>query len=527
MTKHWTVPEKNGDIFSSFPISEARDRIEENRSRLDLSSLSLGNMDGNSFRAHCREELVRLGHGFNGERHESINYQRIILSGHQPLLNHPGVWIKYFLLDRLALESNALAVNLEVDSDMAGPMTVPIPTRVDGLRIAREPLGTWTGEHALESLSAPSAGEWEDFTARARGHLASLPDKKILERMETLARIGSGIIGKGLGLSGFLARLRRGFEEPAKLGYLSLPLSHACGTRSFLRFFIMIAADAKRFASAYNSALEDYRKRHKLRYKANPFPDLRTGEGFCELPFWWIDEKGARHSVLSASAAKADSATGKFSLEFEGNGIWEVDRSATGEAIERLIQASIRIRPKALALTLFFRLFFCDLFLHGIGGGKYDETSDFIMRKYFRVAPPHYLAVSLTLYPELGISGLPDGEEERLQIRLREMKFKPEKFLDAVPDESKRREFLEILRVKNSLLGDSSVESRGKEFFRRIHGLNETLSSFLEPARLETEQELAALSARKEEEKTLRFREYPFFLFDPMRMAEIAEGFIL
>lgn len=525
MPKHWTVPEKNGGIFSSFPISEAVDRIEENCSRLDLSSLSVGSMDGNSFRVHCREELMRMGSGVNGGGQEPAKGRRIILSGHQPLLNHPGVWCKYFLLARIARETNSLAVNLEVDSDMAGPIIVPLPTRAETLRIAGEHLGVWTGEHALEALPPPSAWEWEDFTARARLHLASLPDKKILDRMETLARIGSEIIGKDLALSGFLTRLRRGFEEPAKLRYLSLPLSHVCGTRSFLRFFLMIAASARRFASVYNSAMEDYRKRHKLRYKANPFPDLRTDEGLCELPFWWIDERGARHGVLSSASSETDSEAGKFSLEFEGNGSCEVGRSAFGEAVERLIQSSIRVRPKALALTLFFRLFFCDLFLHGIGGGKYDEASDFIMREYFGVTPPHYLAASLTLYPEIGISGLPDGEEERLQARLREMKFKPEKFLDAIPDESRRGEFLEILRVKNSLLGDASVENKGKDFFRQIHGINETLHAFLEPARLETERQLAALRERDEEEKALRFREYPFFLFDPMRMAEIAKGF--
>lgn len=492
--------------------------MEENRSRLDLSAFSFHNQDGNAFRSYCREELTSLVSVLNGEKFEFSQNQRIILSGHQPLLNHPGVWIKNFLLDRLGRESGAMAVNLEVDSDMAGAMAIPMPT-VDGrLKIVREPLGRWTEEHALESLPAPSASEWEDFVSRGRPHLASLPNAKILERMETMARMGLDVIEKEARLSGFFTRLRREFESPAGLRYASLPLSLACGTQSFLHFFLKIASDAKPFAAVYNSALEDYRKRHKLRYKANPFPDLQADGGRWELPFWWIDEKGGRNRVFASAAS---SRTEKFFLELEGSVKWEVDRSAPDEAVERLLRESIRIRPKALALTLFFRLFFCDLFLHGIGGGKYDEASDFIMQKYFGIVPPHYLAASLTFYPDLGIEGFPQGEEERLQTRLREMKFKPEKFQDAISDESKRREFMEVLNRKKKLLGEGSGENKGKEFFRRIQDLNETLSAFVKPARLETERKLAGLREREDVEEALRFREYPFFLFDPLDLSRI------
>ena len=34
------------------------------------------------------------------------------------------------------------------------------------------------------------------------------------------------------------------------------------------------------------------------------------------------------------------------------------------------------IAPKALALTLFARMFVCDLFIHGVGGGRYDRVTD-------------------------------------------------------------------------------------------------------------------------------------------------------
>ena len=44
--------------------------------------------------------------------------------------------------------------------------------------------------------------------------------------------------------------------------------------------------------------------------------------------------------------------------------------------------------PACLTLTLFTRLGFADGFIHGIGGGKYDEVTDDIVRRFFRLDPP-------------------------------------------------------------------------------------------------------------------------------------------
>ena len=41
----------------------------------------------------------------------------LVVTGHQPELYHPGVWIKDFLLQRLSDETGATAIDLVVDSD--------------------------------------------------------------------------------------------------------------------------------------------------------------------------------------------------------------------------------------------------------------------------------------------------------------------------------------------------------------------------------------------------------------------------
>jgi len=56
-----------------------------------------------------------------------------------------------------------------------------------------------------------------------------------------------------------------------------------------------------------------------------------------------------------------------------------------------LKEKKLKIRPKALLLTLFNRLFISDLFIHGLGGAKYDMVTDEIIIEFFKVEPPHFL----------------------------------------------------------------------------------------------------------------------------------------
>ena len=59
-------------------------------------------------------------------------------------------------------------------------------------------------------------------------------------------------------------------------------------------------------------------------------------------------------------------------------------------------QRGLKVRSRALTNTLYARLFLCDLFIHGIGGGKYDEVTDDMIRRYYGIEPPEYLVLSAT-----------------------------------------------------------------------------------------------------------------------------------
>jgi len=62
-----------------------------------------------------------------------------------------------------------------------------------------------------------------------------------------------------------------------------------------------------------------------------------------------------------------------------------------------LEEQGFKVRSRALTNTLYARLFLSDLFLHGIGGGKYDELTDELIRRFYGVEPPAFLILSAYL----------------------------------------------------------------------------------------------------------------------------------
>jgi hypothetical protein len=89
----------------------------------------------------------------------------------------------------------------------------------------------------------------------------------------------------------------------------------------------------------------------------------------------------------------------------------------------------IRVRTRALTTTLFARFLLGDLFVHGIGGAKYDEVGDEIAQEFLGIEPPSYLTVSMTFW--LGLGNAPARVEQlhAVEQELRDLTFNPDRHL--------------------------------------------------------------------------------------------------
>src|SRR2546430_4048643 len=196
-------------------------------------------------------------------------------------------------------------------------------------------------------------------------------------------------------LAMFMAASRRRYEAGAlPPRYRDLAVSALSDTPEFRAFVLHLLQDPGAFRRCYNAKVEDYRRIHRLRSSANPFPNLGELDGVPETPFWVVH--GGRRTDLYA-AREGD----RLHLRTAAGAIADLPAGAAG--IAQLTASRLRVRPKAITLTMFARLCMADLFIHGIGGGRYDRVTGAVIQETFGCPPPPYVvATAPLLLPPLG-----------------------------------------------------------------------------------------------------------------------------
>src|SRR5690606_12266035 len=106
------------------------------------------------------------------------------------------------------------------------------------------------------------------------------------------------------------------------------------------------------------------------------------------------------------------------------------------EAADSVVRSGALMAPKALALTLFLRMFASDLFIHGIGGGRYDQVTDAVIRRYYGVEPPAFVVASMTMYLPLGAHVVTAEEVAAAKERLNRIEHNPDALMGEVEFEA-------------------------------------------------------------------------------------------
>ncbi|MCO6435789.1 MAG: hypothetical protein J5J06_01725 [Phycisphaerae bacterium] len=430
----------------------------------------------------------------------------IIGLGHQPEFIHPGVWAKYVVADRLASRLGGVGLNILVDSDQVHTSSLTVPTLESGRPVVeRIPVFDAQSSALFEQVPALTGRRIAELQNRIRSVMGErfecTPMPLFLEQLGRMAGAGDWVEQ--------LAGARRSVEESLGVRVtdrrISFDWCNAVARDMLLR--------AEQFAASYNGALARYREEHRVRGARRPMPDLEHGVRGTEVALWAFRERGQRRRVF----AKSDGH--RIRLLADDVVIAELSESevADGEAAnlgERL--APWRIRPRALALTLWARLIASDFFIHGIGGAKYDRISDLIFADYFDIEPPRMGCVSATLFPGLAESRPRDDVLREVKQELRDLDWNPQRHVsDKIGKRNSEIADREQLVAESQRLAREEPENRTRrrEIFERIRSLNAALSEMTGDERERLESRLAQVERLQEQSKITRGREFFFALY--------------
>jgi hypothetical protein len=432
-----------------------------------------------------------------------------VLSGHQPELFHPGVWYKNFVLGALAKRLDGVGIHLLIDSDTCRTATIRVPTgSVAEPRVEAIAYDEPAAEMPHEERKIQDPAVFSTFAERASSLVRPFVSDPLVAELWPLVMTRNPA-EKNLGLR--LAQGRHALEETWHNETLELPQSAVCELPEFGWFVAHLLANLPRFWAAYNDALAHYRRTHRIRGHAQPVPDLDSSNSWLEAPFWiWSAADPTRRPLYARQASDGLVITDRQSFEGSISLTDDQDAIVAAQQIAELSSRGIKLRTRALTTTLFARLLLSDLFLHGIGGARYDQVLDEIVRRFFGFEPPEFGTVSATL--RLPIAQLPHESflMNKWQRRQRDLTYHPELFVDGNGD---RAIVDQIVADKRRWVDVPKTPENAGERHRAIVAANEALQPYVAPLRDQLERDRQAAQKLRRGEAILQSRAYSFCLY--------------
>ena len=526
--RSYRVPHVGGVLFADPPWDRAAAVLHRNRERASKLGGELGRI-----RESARRQLIDDAAGYTSAYRDvparwsgavgRSEDRPVVMAGHQPTLFHPGVWVKNFALGELARVQDAIAINLIVDQDVAGPPTIALPEASRGI-VYRRGAVAYDGDggglpHEQTSIRSPEI--FQAFDRRVRERIRPWVDHPCVSELWGQARVASRRTSRR---GEVLAEARHRLEGDLGLETLEIPVSAAVTGTAFADFLGMIVRDAERFRGAYNDAVDLYRTAHGIRSRSHPVPNLGRQDGWIELPLWlYGDADPVRRSVWVRRQAK------RVTLSDRAGRCIRLDARSAGwsEAIGGVEGPQWKLRPRALLTTMYARLVLSDLFLHGIGGGKYDQLTDLIIREFFGVEPPEFVVLSATERLP-GCDTVAGDVNERIACyrrMLRDTRYRPERFfLDSAgvlsdPTDAAlwslghTADTAGLIARKQELLRQIPPRGRRRAWHHEIGRVNDELAAPLSEIRERLERALEMARRERASRAVLTSREYAFCLF--------------
>jgi len=194
------------------------------------------------------------------------------------------------------------------------------------------------------------------------------------------------------------------------------------------------------------------------------------------------------------------------------------------ERLAELRQRGYKVRTRALTTTLFARVVLGDTFIHGTGGGNYDQITDAIIGGFFGVEPPGYIVASATVCLPFAREGVTQDHVRKLRWLIRDLHYNPDRHL--THELKEEPEAKALVRRKWKWIGRPRGETpfERREIFVTIRQTNGQLEAKLhdvvDRARSDLTEARSALAA----DAVLGSREYAYCLFPQQLLRDFYSG---
>ena len=507
----YRAPSEHGQALISPALSESASLISENRAK-QADQKAFSDLRERA-RRDLHDEAIRFTSQYRDvpEIHPSQE-RHIIMSGHQPTLFHAGVWFKNFALAKIAKQEDATPINLIIDNDIAAGCSIRVPMM--------DPI---TGAAHYRSIHFDQAGGGIPYEQTEIADIACFDSfaERVIESIQPIVQTpcvkhlwmhANSAKARSNNLGHVLAEARHSLETHCGLQTLEVPLSTICNHVTFFDFILRILSELPRFHQCYNESIMDYRLAHRIRSTSHPVPNLRVKEDSLEAPLWIYGKEDSKRRPAWVRLGKDhllihDGASRQHRIDLR-------NPSASAEQLHSLVNDRFKIRPRAIITTMYARMILSDLFIHGIGGGKYDQLGDQITRSFFGIDPLAFTVISATAKLPFTQASKRTPDTRTLHRSIRDTIYQPEKF------ESEFDLPSPILEKKRLMLQEIPAKGKRKQWHLELEQLNQQLASHLNEKRNHFRTELEQAQVKSAANRIVNHREHSFCLFDLNYLSE-------
>jgi hypothetical protein len=512
-----SIPKEQDVIFVSPESSGWFGLLEQNRSLCE----------GLPNRRESRERLLETARNYTQRINDGVCPkgigENIVASGHQPVWYHCGVWAKDLTACRFARAANGTAVHLVLDHDVCDTALL-LPEKGEQGNFYFRSIEVEPGQQNVPlELRPPCSGP--QLRRFVRTVIDAHQECICSDVWPECAVIDESEMSRFESMADLITYLQAVLHAALGLEMLYLPVSKLSESDVFLDFVVSTISQAGAFAGCYNDAIAAKADRHKMKpRKVIKRLAFDEAAGLIELPFWLVSPGGVRTSLHVSSPTSDTVIIGAASTE-----LGQLDTKSPDCQADRLKGMLRRhrylLRPKAVSLTLFARLFLADLFVHGVGASSYEPVTDYIIEHFYKVKPPEFTVATCTARPPLARSDTAaQSDISELRQKVHRLKHNPEEYI--AESVLAGEEAASLLRSKKELIARATDPAEPADVRRSAWNSLSIINNKLYEYARETAEALEKKGLEAEKfrisEKVLSCREFFFGLFPEERLRKIA-----
>lgn len=372
----------------------------------------------------------------------------VIATGHQPYLWHPGILAKYIAADVYAQHVQGSTLDVIVDHNPLEPLSFDLPKKQGDVLSASHLLldeRPDAGSLPPNRLSPLHEGQASHLLRKAVDPTQYAPSihKGVIHIAQVYTHISEQLTQAGQ-TTLLLNQLRYRFLE-------EFPETLSTSQLVTATFLDRLLADPIRSVRSYNHAAHAY--------PAAGIRPLYVGRDVVEVPLW----------------AQGDSTVTPVYADLGDSGRSQLFTVAHNQHLDLTGDDALQhLRPRAITLSAIMRSELCDLFIHGTGGGVYDQVTERWWKDWTGETLAPMAVVSADIYLPFDVPVATPEEHTQAQWFAHHLPHNVDRYAEAMDGEA-----AELSREKRGLLdrmSDDRDKRRRAKAFARIHAINAELA---------------------------------------------------